>query len=117
MVNEARETLADYFSRDVIADAECLPQLEKQIAELQAELKQQSELTAKFQAIAEPPKEKFFKSGHYTSEVDLTALEVIANLGVSANVVPQLYLLFGRFYGIKVLSRKKKVQSGTGQCW
>ena len=47
------------------------------------------------------------------SYVDLVALEVIATLGVSANVVPMLFVLFGRFYGIKIPSRTKKVLTGT----
>ena len=56
-------------------------ELEQLQAESKEQLDAQKTLTAKYQAIAEPPKEKFFASGHYTAEVDLTALEVIANLG------------------------------------
>ena len=68
---------------------------------------------ARLRAVAEPPKKKFFEGGHYTSEVDLTALEMIT-LGVSANVVPMLFVIFGRFYGVKIPSRTKKVlQPGT----
>ena len=67
----------------------------------------------RLRAVAEPPKKKFFEGGHYTSEVDLTALEMIT-LGVSANVVPMLFVIFGRFYGVKIPSRTKKVlQPGT----
>jgi hypothetical protein len=51
----------------------------------------------KFQAIAEPPKSKFMKSVHYTAEVDLAALEVIANVGLSACVVPILFVIFANF--------------------
>jgi hypothetical protein len=63
--------------------------------------------------VAEPPKEKFFKSGHYTAAVDLTALEVIANLGVSACVVPMLFCIFASFFGVKIPEREKKVQGST----
>lgn len=80
------------------------------MAELQGSLKEQTALAAKYKAIAEPPKEKFFKSGHYTAEVDLTALEVIANLGVSACVVPMLFVIFATFFGVTIPSREKKVQ-------
>jgi hypothetical protein len=68
---------------------------------------------AKYKAIAEPPTESFFKDGHYTTKLDLTALEVIATLGVAANVVPELFLIFGRFYGVKIPSRTINVRTGT----
>ena len=56
----------------------------------------------KFQAIAEPPKSKFMQLGHYTTEVDLTALGVIADVGVSPSVVPVLFVMFARFFGVNI---------------
>lgn len=72
--------------------------LKEQEAAAAATLKEQVALTAKFQAITEPPKEKFFSHGHYTVDVDLPALEVIADLGVSPNALPKLFVIFGRFF-------------------
>ena len=45
-------------------------QLEKQVAELQAQLKAATEEAAQFKAIAEPPRSKFYNNG-FTPEVDL----------------------------------------------
>ena len=58
----------------------------------------------KFQVIAEPTKSKFMQSGHYTADVDLTALNAIADVGVSSNVVPRLFVVFARFFGVKIPS-------------
>ena len=79
------------------------------MATLEAALKEQTELAAKYKAVAEPPKEHFHKDGCYTADLDLTSLEVIANLGVSATAVAQLYIIFARFYRIKLPTRKVKV--------
>ena len=65
------------------------------------------------QAIAEPPKEKFHAHGHYTAEVDLTALEIIADCGVSPAIVSRLFVIFGNFYGVAIPKTKpRKVQTG-----
>jgi hypothetical protein len=69
----------------------------------------------KFQAIAEPPKSKFMQSGHYTTEVDLTALGVIADVGVSPSVVPVLFVMFARFFGVKIPSRPVPVPGPAGE--
>ena len=69
----------------------------------------------KFQAIAEPPKSKFMQSGHYTADVDLTALNVIADVGVSPSVVPRLFVIFARFFGVKIPSRPVTVPGPTGE--
>ena len=69
----------------------------------------------KFQAIAEPPKSKFMQSGHYTADVDLTALNVIADVGVSPSVVPMLFVIFARFFGVKIPSRSVTVPGPTSE--
>ena len=69
----------------------------------------------KFQAIAEPPKSKFMQSGHYTADVDLTALNVIADVGVSPGVVPMLFVIFARFFGVKIPSRPVTVPGPAGE--
>ena len=84
-----------------------------QVAELQASLKEQTELAAKYRAVVEPPKEKFFANGHYTAAVDLTALETIADLGISPSRVPQLFVTFADFYGVTIPKTElRKVQTG-----
>ena len=88
-------------------------ELELTIASLRQQLTAQQVEMDMCKAIAEPPKSKFFTSGHYTAAVDLTALETIATLGVSPNVVPKLFVLFADFYDIKIPSRPKKVLTGT----
>jgi len=102
----AREQLAAAQS----AAEERLAEAEKAAAARLAEVEAEA---GRLRAIAEPPKQKFFARGHYTSEVDLAALEIIATLGVSANVVPALFVMFARFFGVKIPSRTKKVLTGT----
>jgi len=60
--------------------------------------------------VAHPPKEYFFKSGAYTTKVDLTALEAIANLNVARRAVPKLFKLFVDFINITLPSRTKKMR-------
>ena len=50
--------------------------LERQLAEVRVQLAAEVEMRRKFEAIAQPPKEKFFNHGHFTTDVDLVALEV-----------------------------------------
>ena len=48
------------------------------VESLQEQLKLEKELRTRYEAIAKPAKEYFFKEGHFSTEVDLTALEVNA---------------------------------------
>merc|ERR1711927_32380 len=64
----------------------------------------------KYHAIAAPPPEKFFAKGHYTADVDLTALQVIAELGVAATAVSPLFKIFGDFFGVTIPSHEREVQ-------
>ena len=100
-----------FFEVDPILEQKA--DLKRQVESLRQQLKAEQEQTAKYKAIAEPPKEKFFVAGHYTADVDLSALEMIASLGVSPNVAPALFVNFADFYGIKLPSREKKVCTGT----
>ena len=123
----SRATRADAFERQVAQlqsqlesetaklrsqIAELQSQHKEETAELQSQLKEQTEQCAKYRAVAEPSKAKFFADRRYTADVDLTSLEVIADLGVSANVVPRLFFIFARFYGIKIPTRKVRVLVG-----
>jgi hypothetical protein len=108
------------FTREISGDIERAAaderesELQAELAVAKGELEETQQLRDKYKAVAEPSKEKFFKSGHYTADVDLTALEVISNLGVSACVVPALFCIFGAFFGVKIPEREKKVQGPTG---
>eukprot|EP00966_Prymnesium_polylepis_P062928 1460395-Prymnesium_polylepis.1 len=71
-------------------------------------LDQQKELTAKFQAVAEPNKKRFLQSGAFSSEVDLAIIRCL-QLGVSRGKAPSLFLIFARLFGITLPGRRKKV--------
>jgi hypothetical protein len=60
---------------------------------------------AKFKAIAEPPKERFYESGHFSAAVDLAICEML-QLGVSCIKVPQLFHTFARLYQVKLPTGK-----------
>ena len=70
-----------FFEVDPILEQKA--DLERQVASLRQQLTAQQKETAAYKAVVQPPKEKFYKSGHYTSDVDLTALQMIASMGVS----------------------------------
>ena len=67
----------------------------------------QAEL-ATYKAIAEPAKAKFFEAGHFSAAVDQVIIELLC-CGVARNKLPQLFVVFARFYGILIPGRKKKV--------
>ena len=85
--------------------AQLVEQLRTKQAELEAQLKGP---TAKFKAVAEPPKSKFFKQGHFSAAVDQVIIELLS-CGVARNKLPQLFITFARFYGVRIPARKKKV--------
>ena len=60
--------------------------LQKQLAEAQTQLKAAEEQAAQLKAVAEPEKERFFKSGHFTSAVDLAIIEALS-LGLARSKV------------------------------
>ena len=55
-------------------------QVSAELEEAHMQLEAEQTERRKFQAIAEPPKSKCMQSGHYTADVDLTALNVIADV-------------------------------------
>jgi hypothetical protein len=63
---------------------------------------------AKFKAISEPPKERFYESGHFSTAVDLAICEAL-QLGVSCISVPQLFHTFARLFGV-TLPRGKEIK-------
>ena len=58
------------------AATERATELEMEVVGLRADLEEEKAAYNKFKAVAEPPEQKFMEHGRYTSEVDLTALEV-----------------------------------------
>ena len=56
-------------------DLERVPELEVELLKVRAQLAAAEAARDKYRAIAEPPAEKFVSKGHYTAEVDLTALQ------------------------------------------
>ena len=62
-------------------------ELENEIKVLRRELEIEQAAREKFEAVAKPPKKKFSEHGHYSIEVDLLGLEIIASLGVSPAVL------------------------------
>ena len=113
----AQRALGQYF---VAAEAQRvntseLEALEAELGTVRAQLAAAEAARDKYRAIAEPPPEKFFTKGHYTADVDLTALQVIAELGVAATAVSPLFKIFGDFFGVTIPSREREVQlSGAG---
>ena len=102
----AQRALGQYF---VAAEAQRvntseLEALEAELGTVRAQLAAAEAARDKYHAIAEPPPEKFFAKGHYTADVDLTALQVIAELGVAATAVSPLFKIFGDFFGVTIPS-------------
>lgn len=116
VAQEQLVSLREQFYADFMIDDEAQRQqaeradmLDKVVAGLEQSLKEQRELVLKYKSLAEPPTSKFFANRHYTSEVDITSLQLIANLGVSPNIVPCLFLIFAKFFQVQIPSRKVHV--------
>ena len=109
---QAQQALNDYCVRDLASDIDLarLEMVEAELVATRAELVKEKALRVKYEAVAHPPKEYVFKSGAYTTKVDLTALEAIADLNVARRAVPKLFKLFADFYNITLPSRTKKMQ-------
>ena len=117
--DEARAALGEYYTtgtgESVFDAADRVAKLDRQLAEqqarieqLQAEIKGQTVDAAKLRAIAGPPKSKFYEAGHFSAAVDQVIIELLS-CGVARNKLPQLFLIFARFYGILIPGRMKKV--------
>jgi len=76
---QAQQALNDYCVRDLASDIDLarLEMVEAELVAMRAELVKVKEkaLRVKYEAVAHPPKKYFFKSGAYTTKVDLTALK------------------------------------------
>ena len=97
----------DYAARAKQIEADNTVLLEK-LKSAQADLKAAQREAAKYRAVAEPGKAKFFQAGHFSAAVDQIIIECLS-LGVARNKLPQLFIIFARFYGILIPGRQKKV--------
>lgn len=81
-----------------------------QVTELKAQLKEESALTQRFKAIAQPPREKFYHNG-FTPEVELCCCEVmLLGGGVARNSVPELFVIFANFLAVKIPLRSEGIK-------
>ena len=97
----------DYAARAKEIESENASLVQK-LKDAQADLKAAQGEAAKYRAVAEPAKSKFFEAGHFSAAVDQIIIECLS-LGVARNKLPQLFMIFARFYGILIPGRKKKV--------
>jgi hypothetical protein len=103
---EARVTEA--WQSDAIVSAVDHDALRAELMRTQLQLEAQKEETAKYKAIAEPQKEYFFKSGHFSAASDLACIQCL-QLHVPRRKVPSLFLVFSRLFRITMPRRDKKV--------
>ena len=108
---QAQQALNDYCVRDMASDIDLarLEKLEAELVAMHAELANEKALRVKYEAVAYPPK-KYFESGAYTAEVDVTINQLIAFCGIASRVVPELFQIFASFFKITLPGRTKKVQ-------
>ena len=74
----------------------------------QADLSAQQAELERLRSIAEPGKERFKTSNHFSAAVDLSIVCCLS-LGISRKKVPQLYGVLARLFGIKLPGREIKV--------
>ena len=93
----------DYAARAKEIELENAALVQK-LKDAQADLKAAQGEAAKYRAVAEPGKAKFFEAGHFSAAVDQIIVECLS-LGVARNKLPQLFVIFARFYGILISGR------------
>eukprot|EP00965_Chrysotila_dentata_P127963 4231409-Pleurochrysis_carterae.AAC.1 len=79
-----------------------------EIEKLNAENQQLRDEISVLKGITEPGKELFHRDG-FTLAVDLAIAETITTAYVSRNQAPALFLIFERFFRIKLPTRLRKV--------
>eukprot|EP00965_Chrysotila_dentata_P177540 5864743-Pleurochrysis_carterae.AAC.1 len=78
-----------------------------EIEELNAENKWLRDEITELKGITEPGKEYFYRDG-LTLAVDLAIAEAITTAHVSRKQVPTLFLIFARFFRIKLPTHRRK---------
>eukprot|EP00965_Chrysotila_dentata_P112780 3726758-Pleurochrysis_carterae.AAC.1 len=79
-----------------------------EIEELNLENKRLRDDITELKGITEPGKEYFYRGG-FTLAVDLAIAEAITMAHVSRNQVPALFLVFARFFRMKLPTHRRKV--------
>eukprot|EP00965_Chrysotila_dentata_P082956 2736779-Pleurochrysis_carterae.AAC.1 len=78
-----------------------------EIEELKAENQWLRDEITELKGITEPDN-KYFHDNGFTPAVDLAIAEAIATANVSRNQVPALFLVFARFFRIKLPTHRRK---------
>ena len=107
-VKELREKISSYNCRSNLGFFDMEP-LVQENDKLHEQLRQAQAEAAKQREISEPPASYFQKAGAYTIEVDLAIGEAISKANTPRNQVPLLFLIFARFFRIKLPTRVMKV--------
>jgi hypothetical protein len=92
------------------SESALVDQLAEQVKLLHAQLALLKAECERLLAIVEPAKEKWFYDG-FTPSLELVCIEVCTlGGGVACNVVPELFYIFARFFGIKIPMRQENMQ-------
>ena len=105
---DLQATLAQHHSRSNMGFAELEPLVEENEA-LRTKLAEARAEAAKYCAVAEPDKSHFKTQRAFSLAVDLAVAECLTRANVSRNKVPELFLVFARFFGIKLPTHTRKV--------
>lgn len=103
---EAKEALLGY---ELVAEREQSARevsLQHRIVELEARLVDAASHIERLKAVAEPPKSKFYNHG-FEPVIELAAIEAML-AGASCNMVPQLFVIFARAFGVTIPFRNDK---------
>ena len=107
-VVELRKKVAQYDCRNNLGFFDMEPLIEEG-KDLREQLQVAKEETARLKAIAEPPPSFFKKAGAFTLAVDLAIGEALSKAHVSRNQVPLLFMIFARFFRVKLPTHMMKV--------
>jgi hypothetical protein len=105
---ELQAKLEQHHSRSNTGFAELEPLVEENEA-LRIALDKARAEAAKYRAVAEPDKSHFKTNGAFSLAVDLAIAECLTRANVSRNKVPELFVVFARFFGVKLPTHTRKV--------
>jgi len=105
---ELQAKLEQHHSRSNTGFAELEPLVEENEA-LRTEVAEACAEAAKYRAVAEPDKSHFKTNGAFSLAVDLAIAQCLTRANVLRNKVSELFLVFARFFGVKLPTHKRKV--------
>jgi len=105
---DLQATLAQHHSRSNTGFAELEPLVEENEA-LRTKLAEARAEAAKYRAVTEPDKSHFKTQRAFSLAVDLAIAACLTRANVSRNKMPELFLVFARFFGIKLPTHTRKV--------